>query len=76
MSINKGKKENGKGSHEEATAAGNQFRAAAAAAWLRSCPALCDPADGSPRLPVPAILQARTPEWGAISFSKFRLRRP
>ena len=45
--------------------------AAAAAAKLRqSCPTLCDPIDGSPPgSPVPGILQARTPEWVAISFS-------
>ena len=37
---------------------------------LQSCPTLCDPIDGSPpRSPVPGILQARTLEWGAISFS-------
>ena len=37
---------------------------------LQSCPTLCDPIDGSPPgSPVPAILQARTPEWVAISFS-------
>ena len=44
--------------------------AAAAAKSLRSCPTLCDPIDGSPPgSPVPGILQARTLEWGAISFS-------
>ena len=37
---------------------------------LQSCPTLCDPIDGSPLgSPVPGILQARTPEWVAISFS-------
>ena len=37
---------------------------------LQSCPALCDPIDGSPPgCPVPGILQARTLEWGALSFS-------
>ena len=45
--------------------------AAAAAKSLQSCPALCDPIDGSPTgSPVPGILQARTLEWVAISFSK------
>ena len=45
-------------------------RAAAAAKSLRSCPTLCDPIDRSPpSSPVPAILQARTLEWVAISFS-------
>ena len=44
--------------------------AAAAAESLQSCPTLCDPIDGSPPgCPVPGILQARTPEWVAISFS-------
>ena len=37
---------------------------------LQSCPTLCDPVDGSPPgSPVPGILQARTLEWVAISFS-------
>ena len=44
--------------------------AAAAAKSLQSCPTLCDPIDGSPPgCPVPGILQARTLEWVAISFS-------
>ena len=44
--------------------------AAAAAKWLQSRPTLCNPMDGSPPgSPVPGILQARTPEWVAISFS-------
>ena len=45
--------------------------AAAAAAKLRqSCPTLCNPIDGSPTgSPIPGILQARTLEWVAISFS-------
>ena len=43
---------------------------AAAAKSLQSCPTLCDPIDGSlPGSPVPGILQARTLEWVAISFS-------
>ena len=47
-----------------------QFLAAAAAKSLQSCPTLCDPIDGSlPVSPVPGILQARTLEWVAISFS-------
>ena len=42
----------------------------AAAKSLHSCPTLCDPIDGSsPSSPVPGILQARTLEWVAISFS-------
>ena len=45
-------------------------RTAAAAKSLQSCPTLCDPIDGSPPgSPVPGILQARTLEWVAISFS-------
>ena len=44
--------------------------AAAAAKLLQSCPTLCDPTDGSPPgSTVPGILQARTLEWVAISFS-------
>ena len=40
---------------------------------LQSCPTLCDPRDGSPPgSPVPGILQARTLEWLAISFSNAR----
>ena len=43
---------------------------AAAAKSLQSCPTLCDPIDGSPPgSPVPGILQARTLEWVAVSFS-------
>ena len=41
-----------------------------AAKSLQLCPTLCDPIDGSPPgSPVPGILQARTLEWAAISFS-------
>ena len=44
--------------------------AAAAAESLQSCPTLCDPMDSSPPgSPVPGILQARTLEWVAMSFS-------
>ena len=44
--------------------------AAAAAKSLQSCPPLCDTIDGSPLgSPVPGILQAKTREWVAISFS-------
>ena len=43
---------------------------AAAAKSLQSCSTLCDPMDGSPTgSPIPGILQARTLEWDAISFS-------
>ena len=42
----------------------------AAAKSLQSCPTLCDPIDSRPpSFPVPGILQARTLEWVAISFS-------
>ena len=45
-------------------------KAAAAAKSLQSCPTLCDPIDGSPPgSAVPGILQARTLDWVAISFS-------
>ena len=48
--------------------------AAAAAKPLQSCPTLCDPIDGSPQgSSIPGILQARTLEWVAISFSKILL---
>ena len=44
--------------------------AATAAKSIQSCPTLCDPIDGSPLgFPIPGILQARTLEWVAISFS-------
>ena len=44
--------------------------AAAAAKSLQLCPTLCDPIDGSPPgSPIPGILQARTLEWVAFSFS-------
>ena len=44
--------------------------AAAAAKSLQSCPPLCDPINGSPPgSPIPGILQTRTLEWVAISFS-------
>ena len=49
----------------------SQSLAAAAAKSVQSCPTLCDPIDGSPPgSPIPGILQARTLEWVAISFSK------
>ena len=52
--------------HTQAAAAA----AAAAAKSLQSCPTLCDPINGSPPgSPVPGILQARTLEWVAMSFS-------
>ena len=49
---------------------GHNRGSAAAAKSLQSCPTLCDPRDSSPRgSAVPGILQARTLEWVAISFS-------
>ena len=51
-------------------ARGHQRAAAAAAESLQLCPTLCNPIDGSPPgSPVPGILQARTLEWVATSFS-------
>ena len=48
----------------------NRLFAAAAAKSLQSCPTLCDSIDGSPPgSAIPGILQARTLEWVAISFS-------
>ena len=48
----------------------NMLSATAAAKLIQSRPTLCDPIDGSPPgSTVPGILQARTPEWVAISFS-------
>ena len=47
-----------------------EWGCAAAAKSLQSCPTLCDPRDRSPPgSPIPGILQARTLEWVAISFS-------
>ena len=47
-----------------------KYAAAVAAKSLQSCSTLCDPIDGSPSgSPVPGILQAKTLEWDAISFS-------
>ena len=47
-----------------------EYTAAAAAKSLQSCLTLCDPIDASPPgSPIPGILQARTLEWVAISFS-------
>ena len=48
----------------------SSVHAAAAAKSLQSCPTLCDPVHGlPPGSPIPGILQARTLEWVAISFS-------
>ena len=48
----------------------NVVAAAATAKSLQSCPTLCDPIDGSPPgSTIPGILQARSLEWVAISFS-------
>ena len=63
---NPGIEQIGKGKCKRTVAAA----AAAAAKSLQSCPTLRDPIDGSPPgSPVPGILQARTLEWVAISFS-------
>ena len=55
---------------EQVLQVGNAAAAAAAAKLLQSCPTLCDPIDSNPPdSPIPGILQARTLEWVAISFS-------
>ena len=57
---------------EQSAAGGEGLAAAAAAAAksLQSCPTLCNPRDGSPPGSAnPGILQVRTLEWVAISFS-------
>ena len=49
----------------------SEYKFAAAAKLLQSCLTLCNPIDCSPPgFPIPGILQARTLEWFAISFSK------
>jgi len=46
------------------------FSSVQSSSVVQSCPSLCDPIDGSPPgSPVPGILQARTLDWVAISFS-------
>ena len=56
--------------HTEQACAHSGGGAAAAAKSLQLCLTLCDPIDGSPPgSPVPGILQARTLEWVAVSFS-------
>jgi len=56
--------------HSSGAAVEKYAAAAAAAKSLQSCPTLCDPIDGSPPgSTVLGILQARTLEWVAISFS-------
>ena len=55
---------------KSAAAAAAAAAAVAAAKLLQSCPTLCDPVDSSPLgSSVPGIVQARTLEWVAISFS-------
>ena len=57
-------------SREVATHGDRSAAATAAAKSLQSCPTLCDPIDSSPPgSPVAGILQARTLEWVAITFS-------
>ena len=56
--------------YKEATCTPETNIVVAAAKSLQSCSTLCNPVDGSPPgSPVPGILQARTLEWVAISFS-------
>ena len=53
------------------TTASAAAAAAAAAKSLQSCPTLCNPIDSSPPVSsIPGILQERTLEWVAMSFSK------
>ena len=47
----------------------SQIKRTAAAKSLQSCPTLCDPIGSLPGFSIPGILQARTLEWVAISFS-------
>ena len=59
-----------KRSHSQCANKCESNTAAAAAKSLQSCPTLCNPIDGSPPgSTIPGILQARTLEWVAISFS-------
>ena len=71
--LDKGGKAHFTAKMNRVTQSHNTFPAAAAAAAaksLQSCPTLCDPIHGlPPGSPVPGILQARTLEWVAISFS-------
>ena len=61
---------NGRRKKENSTELQKPNVEAAAAKLLQSCPTLCDPIDSSPPgSAVPGILQARTLEWVAISFS-------
>ena len=66
-------------SHKYSELLNPQVLRAAAAKSLQSCPTLCDPIDRSPPgSPTPGILQARTLEWVAISFSnawKWKVKR-
>ena len=55
---------------KETQMASKHVKLCSAVKSLQSCPTLCDPMDGSPPgSPIPGILQARTLEWVAISFS-------
>ena len=58
------------GGHHKISILSLSMQVATAAKSLQSCPTLCNPIDGSPAgSPIPGILQARTLEWVAISFS-------
>ena len=58
------------GSHVNFFQVGSFIKEVTAAKLLQSCPTLCNPIDGSPPgSPIPRILQTRTLEWVAISFS-------
>ena len=60
----------GLGTHPMTSFSISYLAAATAAKSLQLCPTLCDPIDGSPPgSPIPGILQTRTLDWVAISFS-------
>ena len=63
------------GTHQGEKTTKKDPAAAAAAKSLQSCPTLCDPIDGTPPGSPPGILQARTLEWVAISFSNASKRK-
>ena len=68
--VSSGNRKDGKKGDPQMPVHRRTAAAAAAAKLSQSCPTLCDPIDRSPPgFPIPGILQARTLEWVAISFS-------
>ena len=68
--LETGKREGRNRQHAQINRKRTNMKQPAVAKSLQSCPTLCNPMDGSPPgSPVPGILQARTLEWVAISFS-------